>query len=181
MADSGSGASITIHSTWRGIILGALGAGLIAGAGTWAVSQVGFRLIPGTLFVVGWILLLTMAFDYPIASRFTSEGVTRHMALRRQHFEWDDDHHISRTRPKLIRVDRRLEHGALSLVKGRRRYLLVDRLESADEFDQMVDIVEAGDADMSPSTLPRPSGNVPPTWLYRRSHWRPESATRRKD
>lgn len=179
MADSGSGASITIHSTWRGIILGGLGAGLLAAAGTWGVSQVGFRLIPGTLFVVGWILLLTMAFDYPIASRFTSEGVTRHMALRRQHFEWDDDHQISRTRPKLIRVDRRLEHGSLSLVKGRRRYLLVDRLESADEFDQMVDIVEAGESDMSPSMLPRPADGVAPTWLYRRAHWRPASATRR--
>ena len=53
---------------------------------------------------------------------------------------------------------------------------LFDRLESADEFDSLVRIVEAGDADVRPSMLPRPGDKVPPTWLYRRAHWRPEWA-----
>jgi hypothetical protein len=169
-------ASITIHSTWRGIALGTLGAGIVAAAGTWGVAQVGFRAVPGTLFVIGWILVLAMLLDYPIASTFTSTGVTRRMVMRRQHFDWDGVNQISRTRPKLVRVDRRLEHGALTLVRGRRRYLLVDRLESADEFDRMVAVVERDGAEVTPSMLPRPGEKVPPTWLYRRKHWRPEWA-----
>jgi hypothetical protein len=177
VAHTAAGESVTVHSSWRGIISGALGAGMVAAAGTYGVLQVGFRVIPGTLFVIGWILVLAMALDYPIASTFTSSGVTRHMALRRQQFEWDEDLQLSRTRPTLVRIDRRLEHGALALVKGRRRYLLVDRLESADEFDTLVTIVEAEDADNGASMLPRPGPKVPPTWLYRRACWRPASAT----
>lgn len=169
--------SVTVHSSWRGIILGSLGAGIVGAAGTIAVSQVGFGPVPTVLFGVGWVLVLAMVLDYPIASTFTSGGVTRRMMLRRQHFRWADDHLLTRTRPTLIRVDRRLEHGALALVKGRRRYLLVDRLESAAEFDGLVDIVEADGDASGASMLPRPGDKVPPTWLYRRSHWRPEPGT----
>jgi hypothetical protein len=168
--------SITLHSSWRGIVLGGFGATVVAVGGTYGVSQVGFRLVPGTLFVVGWILVLAMLLDYPIAATFTSTGVTRRMVLRRQRFEWDAESQLSRARPRMIKVDRRIEHGALALIRGRRRYLLVDRLESADEFDSMVEVVEAGDSDARPSMLPRPGDKVSPTWLYRRAHWRPEWA-----
>lgn len=171
--------AVTLHSSWRGIVLGSLGAVALAAAGTYGVIAVGFEFIPTTLLVIGWIFLLTMVFDFPIASRFTSEGVERRMMLRRHHLRWEDVEQLTRTRPTMIKVDRRLEHGSLAAKKGRRRYLLVDRLESADEFDAVVEIVEAKGAagdHLGASMLPRPGAKVPPTWLYRRRAWRPNPA-----
>jgi hypothetical protein len=163
-------------------VLGSVGAIVVAGAGTYGVIAAGFTLIPTTIFVVGWVFVLTMAFDFPIASRFTRAGVERRMFLRRHHIPWSEVEQLTRTRPTMIKIDRRLEHGSLAAKRGRRRYLLVDRLESAAEFDRVVDIVEAAGSDgehVGVSMLPRPGEKVPPTWLYRRAAWRPDHVERR--
>ena len=154
----------------------------IAVAGTYGVAAVGFRLVPGGLFVFGWFLVLAVAFDYPVASKFSPDGVQRRMMLRRQMFDWADVDQLTRTRPTVIRVDRRLEHGGLSLRKGRRKYLLVDRSESGDEFDRLVDLIDVDGTpggEVGVAMLPRPGDRVPPTWLYRGARWRPESARKR--
>lgn len=173
--------SVTLHSSWRGILLGSFGAAVLAAAGTYGVVAAGFRLIPTTLFVIGWVFVMTMVFDYPIASEFTAEGVERKMMLRRHHLDWSSVDQLTRTRPTFIKIDRRLEHGALAAKRGRRRYLLVDRLEGADEFDRVVSIVEdgGGAVHLGLSMLPRPGEKVPPTWLYRRRAWRPDHAEQR--
>lgn len=171
-----------MHSSWRGILSGAFGAGLLTAAGTYGVSQVGFRLFPALLLVGGWLLVLAIVFDYPIASRFSSAGVERRMLLRRQWFDWEDVRQLTRTRSSVMRIDRTLQYGGLALVKGRRRYLLVDRLESGPEYDRMVEVVEAtGGAGegVGASMLPRPGDKVAPTWLYRRDRWKPDWAHRR--
>ena len=181
-ARSASEREITIHSSWRGLIFSTLGAAIVAAAGTFGVIAAGFRVVPGTLFVVGWLFVLIVALDYPVASRFTAEGVERRMMLRRQWFPWERVDQLTRTRPSFVKLDRRIEHGGLTVKIGRKRYLLVDRLESGDEFDAMVRIVEvpgtAGD-EVGASMLPRPGDKVPPTWMYRRRRWRPEWATDR--
>ncbi len=174
--------SLTLHSSWRGIILGCCGAVVVAVAGTYGVVAAGFTVIPTVLFAVGWVFVITMLFDFPIASVFTGEGVERRMILRRHRLPWGRVERLTRTRPTMMRVDRRLEHGALAAKRGRRRYLLVDRLESAEEYDHMVDVVEAeGSAGkhLGASMLPRPGEKVPPTWLYRRATWRPDDAESR--
>ena len=179
MSERDAGATITLHSTWRGIVSGSIGGVTLAAAGTYGVVAVGFRLVPGLLFVAGWILVAAMTFDYPIAARFSAEGVQRRMMLRRQWFAWSDVEQLTGTRPTVLHVDRRLEHGGLALVKGKRRYLLVDRVESMKEFDTLIDIVEGPGAtvDVGVSSLPRPSELVPPTWMHRRRHWRPDGST----
>jgi hypothetical protein len=170
--------SITIHSTWRSILLGGTGAATVATAGTWAVAEAGFTVIPTTIFTFGWILVLVMLVDFPIATRFTSEGCERRMVLRRHWIPWDRVDQLTRTRPSWIRVDRKVEHGGLAAKIGRRRYLLVDRCESDGEFDRLVDIVEVDGRPgerVGASRLLRPGGAAPPTWLYRRRIWRPDA------
>jgi len=128
------------------------------------------------LFILGWLAVTVVVFDYPIASTFTPEKVTRRMMLRRQHFDWVDVRQITRTRPNFIRVDRNAEHGGLAVLKGRRQYLLVDRSESGGEFDVLADVLERSGEEIGVDQLLRPGDKLPPTWLYRRKRWRPDSA-----
>jgi hypothetical protein len=167
--------TITIHSTWRGICGGLLGAAGILGAGAFGVAHVGFRVLPTIILVVGLFLSTVMLGDFPVSSRFTPVGVERRMLLRRQWFDWEEVKQLSRARPSIGRLDRGIEHGGLALVQGRRRYLLVDRLESCAEFERMVEVVDSGASDVGTDMLLRPGAKVPPTWLYRRRRWRPDS------
>lgn len=172
--------SITMHSSWRSLAMGGMTAGLVALAGTWAVAQAGFGPVPATVCVLGWLLVAVMAFDFPVATTFTADGVQRRMVLRRQWFAWERIDQLTRTRPSLVRLDRRVEHGGLTAKLGRRRYLLVDRCESNDEFDSLLGVLEAaGIEDRIAGMLLRPGEKAPPTWLYRRKRWRPDTVSGR--
>lgn len=179
----GDEASVTLHSSWWGVIGGLLGGGVLLGGGLFGVATVGFRVVPTVLLVVGTVAVLVMALDYPVATTFTRRGAQRRMLLRRTFIAWDAEGQLTRTRPSLVRQLRKVRHGGLTYRRGRRRILLVDRVESASEFDELIDLLEADDgaasAGLGLSMLPRPDENVAPTWLYRRARWRPEWATRR--
>lgn len=182
MVDGSTGRTVTIHSSWRGILGGFGGAGIIALGGTYGVAAVGARPLPLVIAVVGWCLVAVMAADFPLASTFSADRVVRRMLLRRQTIVWRAGDRLSRTAPRIIWADRRLEHGGLTLVRGRRRYLLADRPESGFEFDALIETVERDGtpgADLGASLLPRPAEAVPPSWLYRRSRWRPDDAASR--
>jgi hypothetical protein len=175
-------ASITLHSSWRHLVLSGLGAAATAALGTWAVVAAGFGPVPGGCFVIGWLFVAVVVFDVPMASTFTADHVERRMLLRRQRLAWRPGDQLTRARPSLLRFDRTLQHGGLVLRRGVRRYLLVDRVESADEFDRLVEVVEVPGRDgegVGASILPRPAAGVPPTWLYRRRHWRPDPGSNR--
>jgi hypothetical protein len=174
--------TVTVHSSWRGLIGGFVGAGVIAVGGTAGVASVGLRPLPVIIAVVGWALLAVMAVDFPVASTFSATGVERRMLLRRQRLVWRPGDALSRTAPRIIWADRRLEHGGLTLVRGKRRYLLADRPESGTEYDALVETVEVDGTtgrEVGASRLPRPAESIPPTWLYRRRRWRPDDATPR--
>lgn len=57
--------------------------------------------------------------------------------------------------------------GGLVAACGRRRYLLVDRSEGAEEFDAVVDGLVAWAPGLAVHAA-RPPAGWPPTWLYRR-------------
>ena len=182
MADGSVERTVTIHSSWRGIAGGFLGAGVIALGGSFGLVAVGARPLPLVFAIVGWGLLGVMAADFPLASTFSAAGVERRMLLRRQSLAWRPDDRLSRTAPRIIWADRRLEHGGLTLIRGKRRYLLVDRPESGFEFDALIATVEIDGmpgAELGASYLPRPDDSVPPSWLYRRSKWRPDDVASR--
>jgi hypothetical protein len=179
-------ASVTLHATWRHIVLSSLGAAAIAGAGTWAVVEGGFRGFGAVLFLVGWVFVAIVLLDVPVASTFTPEAVTRHTMLRRQRLAWQPDDRLTRSRPSVVasaddgstwksRRGPAFGRGALALKRGRRQYLLVDRVESVDEFERLLDVLEQA-PELGIDRLARPSATTPPTWLYRRRKWRPDAA-----
>jgi hypothetical protein len=174
--------SITLHSTWRFLIGSAVGAVVMAGAGTYGVLAAGFNVITTLIAGAGWFFVGVVMLDLPIASTLTPDGVRRHMLLRRQFLTWEPGDALTRSRPSLVRDEARLRQGGLVLRRGRRRYLLVDRAESQDEYAAVVGLIDVPGSPgelVDLSGLPGPPSSAPPTWLYRRRMWRPEDAADR--
>jgi len=166
--------SITLHSSWRGIALSFLGAGAVFAVGITAVIGSGWTVVPTVVFVVGVLLLVGVGFDYPIATTFTHDRIERRALLRRQAIEWSRVRQLTRTRPGFLAAQRKLHIGGLVAVIGRRRYLLVDQVESGAEFNRLDAIVSGGDGEDALSTVIRPDDAVQPTWTYRRKRWAPD-------
>lgn len=174
--------SITLHSTWRFLVGSAVGAALVAAAGTYGLVTAGANVITVVIAVLGWCFVAIVVFDLPVASTFTSSGVRRHLLLRRQFLAWEPDDALVRSRPSMVRHEARLGQGGLVLRRGRRRYLLVDRPESQDEHDRLIraiDVAGTPGEQLDMSGLAGPPTSAPPTWLYRRRVWRPEDVTGR--
>ena len=169
--------SVTLHSSWRGIVSGLIGstvlvtlgiAGLAAGRGT----------TPTVITIAGILLVAAVTLDLPVACRLDTDGVQRRMMLRRQHIPWSRITALSRGRPSLSARRRDLDPGPLVALIGRRRYLLVDQSESLHEYEDLLDVLRAsGRGDDIEALLP-PADSRTPTWTYRRRRWHPGADTR---
>jgi hypothetical protein len=171
--------SVTLHSSWRGIILNASGALIVLAVGMYSVSSGGVNVISVIILLMGMALVAVVLSDYPIASSFSADGIVRRMMLRHQHIDWDRIDQLSRTRPKLLASFRKIGHGGLVAVIGKRRYLLVDHCESRDEFKEIERITEDRADEIGLDEVPRPTKGTAPTWVYRRSKWAPDRPERR--
>jgi energy-coupling factor transporter ATP-binding protein EcfA2 len=88
--------SITLHSSWRHLIGSALGAGIVATAGTYAVAS------PVSVWSRRWcscsggVSSASSSSTCRWRSTFDPSGVVRRMMLRRQHLEWRDGDELTR-------------------------------------------------------------------------------------
>ncbi len=170
MADDAE--SITIHSSWGGILGAFLGSALVLAVGLMTIAFNGTSTVSVIITVVGGLFLLGVLFDYPVAATFDRDGLVRHAPLRRHRIDWDDVRQLTRTRPTLRAFRSGAVVGGLTAVVGRRRYLLTNRAESAGEYDLLDEVLDSHE--LGVDDLRRPAEEVPPTWLYRRRHWRPD-------
>lgn len=168
---------LTLHSGWRGILLSYLGATAVLVAGVVSVVGAGARVVPIGLLIVGVVLVIGVVADYPISTRFGSDGVQRRALARHHLIGWDGITALSRARPSIRVVQRNFAPGGLTAVVGRRNYLLVDRPESGGEYDRLESLLRSWDVDIQLGI--RPSDDVVPTWMYRRKRWAPEQPTAR--
>lgn len=171
---------VVVHASLRGLLTAALTPVALAALGTAAIVDGGPRLLP-VLLVLGGVLLAGVVLgDVPRRAEFDRRGLTRVCWLRRQHVPWDRVVAIERTRPSSGTVARnlvgagrgssrqaRVSGGLVARGRGRRRWLLTDRVESRDEHDQLRRLLAAVD---TPVVLraATPHEGVPPTHLYRR-------------
>lgn len=173
------GPTVTLHSTWFGIVMAYLGAALflLFSIGLLAVNGPGWISI--VLFVVSVLFAAVALFDLPIAAEFRRDGVVRRTALRHQFVSWDDVTRLRRLRVGVLRTRKDARGGGLvAKVKGRNS-VLVDTMESAAEFDELRRVLgEQGDA-LGLDDARRPPDGRSPTWLYRKDRWKPESARSR--
>lgn len=171
--------SITLHSTWMGIAMSYLGAVLFVAfaAGLVVFSEV--NLITIGLLVTSLVFAAVALFDLPIASEFRHDGVVRRTALRHQFIDWERVTRLRRLRVGILRTRRDGRGGGLVAAINRRKYMLVDTMESAVEFDELCRVLgEWADALGLRETMRPPDGRSP-TWLYRKDRWKPESARTR--
>jgi len=166
---AGHESSITLHSSWKGVVVGGMGALVVFGVGLAVTISSGGAPISVIILALGTLLLGTTLFDYPVASRFDAEGVERRALLRRHRLSWDRVDQLTRTRPGLRA--RTLTPGGLAAKVGRRRYLLVDQCESVAEFDELGEILAARYAELGVDEMITPRTDTDPTWTYRRKQW----------
>ena len=167
--------SLTLHSSWRGLVASYLGASILFAAGVAAVVSSSGATGAWIVVGIGALLVVGVTFDVPISTEFDREGVTRRPLLRRHRLAWDDVGQLTRARPGIAAAARNLNPGGLTAKVGRRRYLLVDQCESRAEFDALVEMLaDASDVDIGVDDLLAPPQGIDPTWTYRRKRWQPQ-------
>jgi len=168
--------SVTLHSSWRGIISIYLGASMVCAAGVAALISSGPNLISIPLSIVGVVVLVGTALDVTIASTFDEAGITRRCLLRRHHISWDRIDRLVRPRSSIFSGRSQVGRGLIAVI-GRRRYTLADQAESGSEYDRLEELATSfadPRAVRLVDDIVRPSDEVAPTWIYRRGRWRPD-------
>jgi hypothetical protein len=167
--------SVTLHSSWRGLALSLLGAGVVFVGGVVSMALTGGAVGSWLLLFAGSLVLGLVMSDVPISAEFDSQGVTRRSLLRRQRVYWDRVDQVTRARPAVIAMNKGLTPGGLTAKVGRRRYLLVDQCESLGEFYRLAAMLEHRQDALGVDELLPPPVDVDPTWTYRRAKWQPKS------
>lgn len=162
-----------LHSSWRGLATAHAAPLMLLGVGALVSAEYGPDPVSLGLLVAGGVLAAVVLIDFPTSASIGPMGIERRCALRRQVIAWSAVGDIRRAPgPRFRRVGdgdgrRRAVPGGLVAACGRRRYLLVDRVEGAEEFDAVVAAVTSSAPDV-PVHAARPPEGSPPTWLYRR-------------
>ena len=178
-APEAEGRSVTLHSTWIGIVMSYLGALLFVVFSSSLLAVSGPSAISIGLFVVSLAFAGVALFDLPIAAEFRRDGVVRRTALRHHFIPWDDVTRLRRLRVGVLRTRKDARGGGLVAKVNGRNSVLVDTMESALEFDELERLLgEQGDA-LGLNDAIRPPDGRSPTWLYRKDRWKPESARSR--
>lgn len=178
-----TGPDLRLHTSWRGILGAAISPFALLVLGGLALLDGGFRTFPALVFLGGIALLLGVMLDYPYAVSLRATGIIRHTALRSQTLPWEDVVALERTRPATTTVirnltDRRAEPqvsgGLVARGRGRRRWLLTDRVESRTEHDRVRALLADLDEPVHLRAT-RPHAEAAPTYLYRRRDVGPSS------
>ncbi len=165
---------VTLYSTRRGVINAALSPLVLFGLGVFGLIGKSPGPIAITLLVVGATLVLITLFDFPRRAVFGESGVQRVCFGRRHTIEWKSINALERARAgrRLRRrknADKLPPRSSAGLVArvGKKRYLLVNTLESRAEFDQVEELVTEAAPHVRISAEP-PGERRVPTTLYRR-------------
>jgi hypothetical protein len=175
--------AVVVHSSLRGLAAGAATPLLLVVIGGAAIADGGPRLFPVALVIAGVALGSIVVGDLPRRTEFSLGGITRVCILRRQHLPWSRVLAIERTQPGTATrtrnlLDRRssatpvVSGGLVARGRGKRRWLLTDRVESRREHELLSALVERVEAPVA-LTAEAPRQDAPPTDLYRRRRGRP--------
>lgn len=173
---SGESASLFLHSTWTTILGSTFGTLLMVAFATGLLIDTGWNWFSAVMSAVALALVSLILFEMPISSEFTTEGVTRRSIARHHFLAWEDLTALRRLRMGIMGTRDRARGGGLVAQRGRRTHALVDTMESAEEFEALRDLLGEYTDDLQMYEVRKPSEGRPPTWLYRRSRWKPESA-----
>jgi hypothetical protein len=166
---------VVIHTSVRGLAAAFVTPLVLVVLGLMGAASIGARPVPVTFLVVGLLLGAVVLTDYPSRVEFDRAGVHRICPLRRHCLPWERIAAFERPRPTSIATMRNMRErpdellvsgGLIARSRGRRRWLLTDRVESRDEYDRLRQLMDTLGARVR-MRAPRPHEGVPPTSLYR--------------
>lgn len=169
---------VVVHASLRGTAAGIATPVALLGLGGSALADGGYHPVPIVLVVFGAVIGAIVALDLPRRTEFDEGGLTRVCWARRHRLPWGDLVAIERTaagRAARMRnsLDRRdsaqhvVSGGLVARGRGKRRWLLTDRVESRAEHDRLSALLRGTDTAVA-LRAPRPNERTPPTDLYRR-------------
>jgi hypothetical protein len=152
---------VRLYSSWRGLVLAFLSPVLLLGIAALAIQAEGLHVVATVILVIGVGMLLVSLFDFPIYTTFDATGIRRRTPLRTHKIRWNKVIAVNRARG-----GRRTKRaGPLAAAVGKRRYLLVDRTESVDEYQSLQQLLSE-DGVETPLSAVAPDPKTVPTWLY---------------
>lgn len=166
-------APITLYSSWRGLLLTLISPAILIALPVFGMIFTGrFSFIAVGVLVLGLVLAGVSLFDLPRRCVFDQAGVHRRCALRRHTIEWHDITAIGRAPGPLFTGPSHEEAGRLkrrpggltALVSGR-KYLLVDVVEGATEYEELRAGVKEWNSAVAIRAQPPPR-DATPTWTY---------------
>ncbi len=184
-------APVTLYSSWRSLILGILSPSLLIGIALGAMIMAGrWSFVAAAIGAIGLVLGLIVLLDMPRSCVFSSNGISRLCLLRTHHLPWSTVTRVVRARGRMLSGIgsslagmRHARHagegsedharnrslGGLTAVVGKRRYLLVDNVEGAEEYAQLSRSLREW-APAVAFTPDQPNRDSPPTWMYHKSN-----------
>jgi hypothetical protein len=154
---------VRLYTSWRGLVLALASPAVLLVIAAFAISESGIHPLSLILLLIGGGLLAVSLFDYPIVTVIDGNGITRRTPLRSHRITWDRVTAVNRARG--AKLAKRI--GPLTAAIGKRRYLLVDRPEGADEYEKIRKLLTDNDVDC-PLSADAPAADTAPTWLYHR-------------
>lgn len=170
---------VVIESSWLMIGLASLGAVLgVIGSIALFVAQ-GVTVVSVIVALLALGLVAVVVFDLPLSARFDADGVERRALLRRHTLPWVRVRRLSRLRSGIYRTFRAEVRGGLVADVRGRSYLLVDRTESAIEFDELRRILGENADRLGVNESLRPGYENPDAWSV--GGWFKSRTRRRND
>lgn len=165
--------TVTLHSSWTGVVSVAVGAGLLDLVSLAAFVTIGLSVGTSVFAAVAVACTLLVLLELPVAAVFGPAGVVRVSPVRRAFLPWGRVTKLTRLRRGVLRTSKSAPVGGLVAMLGSRRVVLVDRMEGPEEFEELVQVLGPVGEDLLVDELAVPPLEQTPTWMYRRKKWAP--------
>jgi len=168
--------SITLHSSWFGIVSATLGGVILLAIAVVLLVANGLSIGTGIFAVVAVGAAAVLLYDMPLATRFEAGVIERLTPLRRRRIATDRYDRFTRMRKAIRRPGSGATSGSTGLiaVRGRRQTMLVDRMEGRAEHEELRRVLGELEAERLMSDVHPPPMSRTPTWSGRRKRWHPD-------
>ncbi len=137
MSEESDSDAITLRSAPVGLVVTIVGLVGFVGLAIAAVALNGLNIVTGAIAVAAVLCSVVIMVDLPLGATFDDQGIHRSTPLRRHVIVWADVDRLVRMRRGGLRRPGSDRFRGMVAVRGRKRTVLVDRTESADEFARL--------------------------------------------
>lgn len=143
MNDGPDQLAVTLHSSRGAMVFTGVGmAGFVALAAV-VVLLNGLNIVTVVISVLAMASTIVMLLDLPVSASFDESGIHRTTPLRRHQIAWTEVDRLTRMRRGGIRRPGSAKRRGIVALRGRKRTVLVDRTEDAQEHARLRAVLTA--------------------------------------